>query len=122
MRFALGSHRWGKLFRPIKIGQGDFVDETEQFADEVPDIDGAPARYPTTCFDLDPGDVAVFHGAMLHSARGKPTMRRRAVSYRFTGDDVTWYPGRHSPTFYNADHLVEGGPIDAEQFPRLWDR
>ena len=78
---------------------------------------------PTVCFDLEPGDVAVFHGATLHSSTGNPLpTARRAVSLRFTGDDITWYPGRHSPTFYDAPHLVEGGPIDAEIFPRLWTR
>ena len=124
LRFAVGSHAWGKLFRPVKIGQGDFVAETEQFDETVPDIDGDPDRYPTVCFDLEPGDVAVFHGATLHSASGNPsaTKPRRAVSLRFTGDDITWYPGRHSPTFYDAPQLVEGGPIDAEIFPRLWTR
>ena len=120
LRFAVGSHRWGKLYRPVRIGRGDFVPETEQFEETVPDIDGDPETYPTLCFDLEPGDAAVFHGATLHSARGAPAGRRRAVSWRFTGDDVTWYPGRFSPTFYDAPHLVEGGPIDAEQFPRLW--
>lgn len=120
LRFAVGSHRWGKLYRPVRIGRGDFVPETEQFEETVPDIDGDPETYPTLCFDLEPGDAAVFHGATLHSARGTPAGRRRAVSWRFTGDDVTWYPERSSPTFYDAPHLVEGGPIDAEQFPRLW--
>ena len=123
LRFALGSHRWGKLFRPVRIGRGDFVPETEQFADAVPDIDGDPERYPTICFDLEPGDVAVFHGATLHASNGNPlSTPRRAVSLRFCGDDITWYPGRYSPTFYDAPHLVEGGPIDAEIFPRLWTR
>ena len=123
VRFAAGSHAWGKMFRPVKIGQGDFVAETEQFLETAPDIDGDPERYPTICFDLDPGDVAVFHGATLHAANGNPLPTpRRAVSLRFCGDDITWYPGRHSPTFYDAPHLVEGGPIDAEIFPRLWTR
>ena len=72
LRFAVGSHAWGKLFRPVKIGQGDFVAETEQFDETVPDIDGDPERYPTVCFDLEPGDVAVFHGATLHSSSGNP--------------------------------------------------
>ena len=124
LRFAIGSHRWGKHFRPIRIGAGDEIEAADEMDGPAPDIDGDPDRYPTVCHDLEVGDCVAFHGLTLHAARGNPSLRnrRRALSLRFAGDDITWCKRTFSPQNWEPQGLVEGGPIDCDQFPRVWPR
>ena len=124
LRFALGSHRWGKHFRPIRIGAGDEIEAADVMDGPVPDIDAEPDRYPTACWDLDVGDCVAFHGLTFHAARGNPSLaaRRRALSLRFAGDDIVWHKRTFSPQNWEPDGLVEGGPIDCDLFPRVWPR
>lgn len=121
MRFATGSHRWGKLFRPIRIGHGSEVETAEDFDGPAPDIDGDPETYPTVCYDLAPGDCVAFHGGTLHAAKGnpRPDRRRRALALRFTGDDVRWQPRPYMPMLFQPG-LADGDPMDCDFFPRVW--
>ena len=126
MRFAIGSHRWGKLFMPIRIGAGDPVpgySEDSEIAGPVPDIDADPERYPTVCYELDPGDCVAFHGRTLHAAGGNASgkMRRRALSHRFCGDDITWKNRSEAPLVFETT-LNDGDPIEREECPRVWPR
>ncbi len=122
MRFVKGSHRWGKLFRPIRIGLGEAVAQADQLDGPAPDIDAEPERYDTVEFDCSPGDCIAFHGATLHGAA--PNMsahtRRRALSLRFAGDDVTWRRRSYLPSQEDIPELTEGGPIDCAEYPRVW--
>lgn len=124
MRFATGSHGWGKLFLPIRIGAGDPVPGDEIDADiagPVPDIDADPERYPTVSFDLEPGDCVLFHGRTLHSATGNssPDQRRRALSLRFIGDDITWKNRVKAPLVFSR-RMEDGDPVDSPESPRVW--
>jgi len=126
MRFAVGSHRWGKLFAPVRIGAGDPVPglaENEELAGPAPDIDADPARYPTVSFDLEPGDCVVFHGRTLHAGAGNSSAatRRRALSHRFAGDDIRWKNRAAAPLVFETA-LNDGDPIDREECPRVWPR
>src|SRR5690606_14715765 len=89
MRFVRGSHRWGKIFQPIRIGLGERVAEADAFDGPAPDIDAPGADYPIAEFDLEPGDCLFFHAATLHGAHPNRTagVRRRAHSLRFAGED-----------------------------------
>ena len=81
VRFAVGSHRWGKLFRPVKIGQGGYVANTEQFDETVPDIDGDPerqAKYGTVLADMAALQELTRTG-MLPGASGSLEARDRAT-------------------------------------------
>lgn len=118
MRFAVGSHRWGKLFHPVRIGEGDLVAEAEAFDGPVPDIDGCPDLYRVVSWDLNPGDCIAFHGKTLHAAGGNSTTgRRRALAVRYTGDDIRWHPRPFAPVDDTERNLAAGGPIDCEGYP-----
>lgn len=124
LRFAKGSHRWGKLFRPVKIGLNEPVAAFDR--DElapVPDIDGDPGRYPTVLLEADPGDVIVFHGRALHASgpNTRPDVSRRAVSYRFAGDDIRWRNRSEKPLIFDRV-LEDGDPLSliADLCPRVW--
>ena len=122
MKFAKGSHRWGKLFHPIKIGIGNEIEGAETFDGPMPDIDADPETYPTVCFDLSPGDCVAFHGRTIHSASGnpRPDRRRRALALRFTGEDIRWHPRPFMPMAFTPP-LEDGDPMDCEFFPVVWE-
>jgi ectoine hydroxylase-related dioxygenase (phytanoyl-CoA dioxygenase family) len=122
MRFARGSHRWGKIFRPIRIGLGEEVAEAEAFDGPAPDIDAAPQDYDIVEFDCAPGDCLFFHAATLHGAHPNLTAdrRRRALSLRFAGETATWTPRPYIPSQSGTRTLVAGGPLDSEQYPVVW--
>jgi ectoine hydroxylase-related dioxygenase (phytanoyl-CoA dioxygenase family) len=121
--FVRGSHRWGKLYQPIKIGLGNLVEEAEVFDGPAPDIAGEPDKYDIVTFDeMQPGDCLAFQAAVLHYAAPNTTQstRRRALSVRFAGDDVTWQPRPYIPSVPDTPDLVAGGPLDSEQYPVVW--
>jgi len=123
MRFARGSHRWGKVYRPVRFTTGEEFG-TEEFADSVPAIDADPARYPVVSFDLEPGDCTVHHGRTLHAAGGNRTasLPRRAVSFRYAGDDARYAEHRHQPQFTRfATGLKPGEPLGGSHYPLVLD-
>ncbi|MGH2997064.1 MAG: phytanoyl-CoA dioxygenase family protein, partial [Gaiellaceae bacterium] len=93
---------------------------------ELPDIDADRDPFPIVGWGLEPGDAVFFHMLTLHAAGGVPgTLRRRAFSVRFLGDDVVHAPRRWrtSPEFPGlADELPAGAPMDHPLFPVLWER
>lgn len=122
MKFVKGSHRWGKLFHPIRIGDGNLVDQAEALDGPAPDIDAEPDKYDIELYELEPGDAIAFHGKSLHAATANRSAdrRRRALSLRFGGDDIRWNPRPYIPSVPDRPDLVAGGPIDSDQYPRLW--
>ena len=125
LRFAKGSHKWGKLFQPVKIGLNEPVTtfDRDDLVAEVPDIDGNPERYPTVTLEADVGDVIVFHGCTLHASgpNTRTDVSRRALSYRFAGDDIRWRNRSDSPLIFDRT-LNDGDPLSliAEECPRVW--
>ncbi len=122
VRFISGSHRWGRWFVPRRfVDHESYADADERF-ELVPDLDAEVDRgdHDVVSFDVEPGDVVAFHFRTLHAAPGNHlASRRRAVSYRWVGDDATFAtrPWTVSPP-YEADGLVEGGPLgDDHRFP-----
>ena len=143
MRFLAGSHRWDRWFVPRRfVDHESYADPTRLGGDHdahdgqeghdgtvrrfelVPDVDALIAESPddhrVIGFDVEPGDVVAFHYRTLHDAPGNALgHRRRAVSFRFLGDDATYAerPWEVSPP-YEADGLVVGrGLGDDERFP-----
>jgi ectoine hydroxylase-related dioxygenase (phytanoyl-CoA dioxygenase family) len=122
MKFVKGSHLWGKLFHPIRIGDGGLVDQAEALDGPAPDIDAEPEKYDIALFEVDPGDAVAFHGKALHAATANSSTdrRRRALSLRFGGDDITWNPRPYIPSVPDRPDLAAGGPVDSDQYPRIW--
>lgn len=125
MSYAVGSHRWGKLFNPISFGRegGESIAEAPEFSGEVPDIDADPERYPTVGFTVEPGDVVFHHLATVHKAgpNNSRAVRRRVHTVRMAGDGATWLNRRFSTVDFDVD-LVDGDPLEGAPFPVLWPR
>lgn len=59
----------------------------------LPNIEAERARWDIVSWAVEPGDVIVFHPAMLHGgAPTLPSQRRRTLSLRFFGDDAIYTP------------------------------
>lgn len=125
LEFVRGSHRGplydGSRFDPEDptlplYGTGDLP--------RLPDIEKQRADYDILSFDIEPGDVVVFHPAMLHG--GAPTTdecpERRTLTLRFFGEDAVYEPrpGPAGPFFQVwRDSLQPGDAFRHPFFPRL---
>lgn len=120
MEFVAGSHLDQTHFNPrYFIDHKDFEDHS---GPSVPDIDGNRDAYRILNWALEPGDCVVFHARTLHAAPGnRGQHRRRAVAYRWTGDDARFArrAGRMSPPFEDVT-LQPGDLMDSETFPVVW--
>lgn len=121
MSYAIGSHRWGKMFSPIDFAKStEVLNEDDDFDGMPPDIDGNPTEYETVCFDLEPGDVVFHHLLTLHKAgaNNRQDRSRRVYTVRFVGDDAVWKTRRFS-TFEFGVNLNDGDPLEGAPFPVL---
>jgi len=88
LEFVLGSHR-GPLFNPSAFNPDDVSAAlfNKDVLPPLPDIEAARDQWPIVSWATQPGDVVVFHPAMLHG--GAPTRAgqpRRTLSLRFFGE------------------------------------
>ena len=139
LEFVRGSHR-GPLYNPTAFNADDVAANLfdPELWPQLPDIDADRERWPIVSWALQPGDVVVFHPAMLHG--GAPTRagtRRRTLSLRFFGDDA-WCAARPHDGMANIDGLehadggrhplkkmalaAHGAPFRHADFPRLRPR
>ena len=126
MGYALGSHAWGKLFKPsdfiTRAGSAPQAEDTShEGLETIPRIEDDEEKYQVTYFDYEPGDVLIHNWATIHgSARNTSTKRgRRAASVRYAGENVTYYERPSSPeSFRKTLSLEDGDPLEkALRFP-----
>ena len=89
LEFVRGSHR-GVLYDGSRFDPED--DTAPLYGNGVlprlPDIEKERAKWDIVSWGTNPGDVVVFHPAMLHGgAATHGSIRRRTLSLRFFGDD-----------------------------------
>ncbi len=119
LMYVKGSHKWPQRFKAISP---DYLPTVMDDAmDDVPDINAHPEQYELLDWEMEPGDVLVFHPLTLHGSYGNAsrTRRRRALALRWTGDDVVYAPtSTRMPIHYDHDSAV-GGPLRGAAFPRI---
>jgi ectoine hydroxylase-related dioxygenase (phytanoyl-CoA dioxygenase family) len=129
LRFIRGSHKDGKIYRPMPFsdagGATEFLGDTEE-PDVMPDYDANPDDYEILCWDVEPGDVIVFGAEIVHGAaeNNNLTERRAALSVRYIGDDARWDPRPGTDPMVNEDMVSIGPgdpPHDDEYFPKVWN-
>jgi ectoine hydroxylase-related dioxygenase (phytanoyl-CoA dioxygenase family) len=118
LEFIAGSHRWGRRFVPRKFVDHEPYAAAEQGYELVPDLDGERDAHRIIRFAVEPGDVIAFSFRTLHAApgtAGRTAHRRRAVSFRYVGDDARFAlrPWLHSPPY---EDVRPGEPLD-DRFP-----
>ncbi len=120
MEFVAGSHKSQEHYKPRRFI--DLKDYEENLGRSVPDIDANRSDYNILNWALEPGDCVVFHARTLHAAPGnRGQFRRRAVAYRWTGDDARFArrEGMMSPPFEDVPHKP-GDIMDSPVFPVVW--
>ncbi|MDO8705615.1 MAG: phytanoyl-CoA dioxygenase family protein [Sulfuricaulis sp.] len=91
----------------------------------VPHIEAARDQYDIVSWPIEPGDVLIFHPAMLHGGGGTEAgKRRRTLSLRFFGEDVKFIrrPQTHDtpPQFLRLnEQLNDGDPFRHPDFLQL---
>lgn len=120
--FIAGSHRSGKLYRPLRFN-GEALNENDGLED-MPDIDADRGAYDIRGWALLPGDAVAFDYRTIHGAPGNTsrTARRRAFSLRLVGDNATFVRRDRqetSPPFPDVT-LRHGDPLDGEAFPLVY--
>jgi ectoine hydroxylase-related dioxygenase (phytanoyl-CoA dioxygenase family) len=125
LEFVRGSHR-GPLYAGIAFDPDD--DTTPRYPDSdlprLPDIQADRSSFDVVSFPNEPGDVVMFHPAMLHGG-GASDGPRRTLSLRFFGDDVVYEPrpgGASPPCPGVASCLEPGDPLRSSWFPQVRPR
>jgi ectoine hydroxylase-related dioxygenase (phytanoyl-CoA dioxygenase family) len=141
LEFVRGSHR-GTLYNGSRF---DPADDTAPLYPEgplprLPNIEAERSRWDIVSWTVNPGDVIVFHPAMLHGgAPTHPGRRRRTLSLRFFGEDAVYTPrvggglskGRINPPTDDPNvsvfvklpaSLHAGDPLRHPGFPRIRPR
>ena len=153
-----GSHRWNITYRPpvgmdpktdpegaaeleaayaagdVLIGREAHASWTyfDSFLDpalpQLPDIESSRDSFDILGWDFAPGDVLLFHGNILHSARGGAVLDhpRRAHASLWIGPDVH-YLRRRSQAIPDPIQLYDYHPLDGQPladfedvFPIAW--
>ena len=124
LEFVRGSHKWDRWFQPEPFGPNADRSSYARNPDfeDIPDIEAARNEYDIVTWDVQPGDVYVFSGMIVHGALGNSTAqhRRRGYTVRYVGDDVRYdpRPGASEPLY--TDDLNAGDRLDCPQFPLLY--
>ncbi|MDP6166383.1 MAG: phytanoyl-CoA dioxygenase family protein [Gammaproteobacteria bacterium] len=120
LRFVAGSHKWQKPVLPIR-----WTTEESYFPDQdtympIPDPDAEDM--PILEWEMQPGDAVAFNYRTLHGARANnSSLRRRAFSIRYVGDDARYIerPGRTSPP-YPGHGMQTGQKLREDWFPYVY--
>jgi len=124
LEFVRGSHK-GRLYNTSRF---DLTDETIPIQPRatqapLPDIEADRAAWDIVSWAVEPGDLIVFHPAMLHGgAATGPGQRRRTLTLRFFGDRAV-YDAREGPTGPRVagfhERMAQGAPFRDPSFLKL---
>lgn len=114
-----GSHKPGTLYQATGFDPNITYESDEYEA--LPDIESDRSAYDIVAYETEPGDVVVNHLRTLHAAPGNNTAhRRRAVAYRFTGDDAYYVTRKKGSQPIVDPGLKHGDSMPCDLFPCLW--
>lgn len=120
IEYVAGSHRTGQQFRPDRFNGQALYDGDVR--DAVPDVEANRDKMRVLGWAMQPGDAVAFAFKTLHGAPANTTRnRRRAVSFRWVGDDAHFAKrmGKTSPPFPHID-VVDGARFEGKDFPVIW--
>jgi hypothetical protein len=124
LEFVRGSHR-KTLYNGSRFELGDDTAPINPSSPlpRLPDIEAARGDWDIVSFAVEPGDLVLFHPAMLHGgAPTHPGQRRRTLTLRFFGTDAVYdpRPGRAGPRVGGFHQRMQAGdPFRDPSFLRL---
>lgn len=129
LEFIRGSHLLNKYYMPKTFGERKNHPNSWQLegieGEPVPAIEENRADFDVVGWDVKAGDGLLFSAWTLHGARGNSSTdhRRAALSTRWLGDDVIWYPHPGADPTVTQDNVSvqPGEPAhDDDRFPVIW--
>ena len=124
IQYLRGSHKSGTIYQV-----NYFISDATAPGDggeAVPLIEGHEADFDIATFAPGPGDVVIHHLRTLHGAAGNSSdsETRRAVTFRYAGDDVRYRFRKFAPPAQRPSQLKDGDPLDLEpgRHPVVWPR
>lgn len=122
VQWVRGSHLDEAEYRPNLFVTDEPIPGTD--GEVVPDVAASPelsARLIS--FELEPGDMTVHHARTIHGAPANTsTVRRRAVSVRYCGDDARYLHRAGLPGRPGLDEVRDGDPVGGPWCPSVWPR
>lgn len=122
LNFLKGSHHGAKTFMPRRFKTLEPLEGDTTAYQPFPEIE--PDDPNIVSFAVKRGDVLAFDFHTLHDAPPNPTpTRRRAVSFRFTGDNARYVERPHavSPPFPQMGlKLAMNDPLPEDWFPTVY--
>ena len=127
--YVAGSHKWGKMYKPIPAAPiKDFMFEEAKGYEDCPMFHKQfnNSEYRFLSWDMEAGDAIVHHPLTVHGS-GKNTsssLQRVALSLRYFGGDATWHgprtrfcvPGTEDNKIFERGKM----PINDKIFPVVW--
>ncbi len=119
LEFVRGSHRWTNRFKAITPDYNSYMVNPE--LEDMPDIDSNRDEYDLLSWDLEPGDVLIFHPLVVHGSSGNSSsnMMRRALASRWVGADVVYDPKPHTMPLPRNHGLDPGDRLGGPIFPTV---
>jgi len=127
LEFVRGSHK-GVLYNGSRFELGDDTAPLHPDSEmpRLPDIEAERDRWDIVSWAVEPGDVVLFHPALLHGgAPTHPGQRRRTLTLRFFGADARYdkRPGRAGPRVDGIHQRMKpGDPFRDPSFLKLLPR
>jgi ectoine hydroxylase-related dioxygenase (phytanoyl-CoA dioxygenase family) len=120
LEYARASHKAGEWYAPVEFIKGDGYVGSE--LKPMPDIDAHRDRFDIIHFDMEPGDLLLHNLLMLHGSpgNGRSDRRRRAVAYRFAGDDSTYAVRNVGAKPIWDPGIRAGDKFGCDLFPQVW--
>jgi Phytanoyl-CoA dioxygenase (PhyH) len=114
IEYLRGSHRSGKVYK-VNYFISDAT-APDDGGEPIPSIEGHENEFDIVTFAPEPGDVVVHHLRTLHGAGGNSSesKTRRAITFRYAGDDVRYYFRKFAPPAQRPSNLHDGDPLDLE--------
>ena len=119
LEYIRGSHRWDNRYKAITPDYSEFMVNPE--LEDVPDIEANRDDYDLLSWDMQPGDILIFHPLIVHGSGGNQSMtrHRRALASRWVGEDVVYDPRPHTMPL-PPDHGLEAGErLHGHLFPTV---
>jgi len=122
VRWVSGSHRDGVEYRPNLFVIDEPIPGTK--GEVVPDVLATPdLAERLVSFEVKPGDITVHHSRTLHgSPANTATVRRRAISVRYCGDDARYLHKPGLPSRPGLNEVADGDELAEPWCPKVWPR
>ena len=119
LEFVRGSHRWPQRYKAVTPSYDPYMMDTD--LPTAPDFSKLREQHDVVGWDMQPGDVLVFGPTVCHGSDANLSNEhdRRALAFRYAGDDVTFAP-RHATMPLLWEHGLEAGDrLGGSLFPQV---